>query len=96
MSKYYKGTTSIESKFRREERESMTVGERIKDYLEESGRTQKWLSRNTGIPTAKLSLSFSGRRKLSFEEYELICGALAVDTNKFIVPRLYDKPSHTA
>lgn len=74
----------------------MTVGERIKIYLDENGRTQKWLSRNTGIPTSKLSLSFSGRRKLSFEEYELICGALSVDTNKFIVPKLYKNSNHTA
>ena len=74
----------------------MTVGERIKDFLEDGGRTQKWLSRNTGISTDKLSLSLSGKRKLSFEEYELICGALEVDTNKFIVPRVYENTHHTA
>lgn len=71
----------------------MSVGERIKKFLEESGRSQKWLSRNTGIGRDKISLSLSGKRKLSFEEYELICGALGVDTNKFIVPRIYDQHS---
>ena len=66
----------------------MSVGERVKNYLVDSGRSQKWLSNKTGIPAAKLSLSLCGKRKLTFEEYELICGALDVDTNKFIVPRV--------
>lgn len=73
----------------------MSVGERVKNYLLDSGRSQKWLSARTGIPAVKLSLSLCGKRKLTFEEYELICGALDVDTNKFIVPRV-NNDSHSA
>lgn len=65
----------------------MSVGLRIRDYLKETGRTQVWLSKETKIPCPKLNLALSGRRKMTFEEYELICGALGVDTNAFIHPR---------
>lgn len=65
----------------------MYVGVRIKTFLQETGRTQAWLSSATGIPAPKLNLKLSGKRKLTFDEYALICGALDVDTNKFIVPK---------
>ncbi len=65
----------------------MCVGQRIKSYLKATGRTQAWLSSETGIPAAKLNLSLAGKRKLTFDDYALICGALDVDTNKFIVPK---------
>ena len=55
----------------------------IKEYLEELGMTQAFLSRETGIDTCKLNLALNGRRKLSLNEYSLICGALKVDTNFF-------------
>lgn len=66
----------------------MCVGQRIKSYLQATGRTQVWLSNNTGIPAVRLNLALCGKRKLTFDEYALICGALEVDTNKFIVPKL--------
>lgn len=65
----------------------MCVGQHIKQYLVDTGRSQKWLSLRTGIPAPKLSLSLSGKRRLTFEEYALICGALDVNTDKFILPR---------
>ena len=67
----------------------MEPGPRIKVYLQENGRTQAWLSQKTGISTAKLSLALTGKRRMTFDEYELICGALNVDTNTFIKPRVY-------
>ncbi len=63
----------------------------IKEYLEEFGMTQAFLSRETGIDTCKLNLALNGRRKLSLNEYSLICGALKVDTNFFLKPRLPDR-----
>lgn len=65
----------------------MCVGENIKSYLRETGRTQVWLSNSTGIPSPRLNLALAGKRKMTFDEYALICGALQVDTNKFIVPK---------
>ena len=64
----------------------MNVGMEIKLHLKREGRTQMWLSRSTGIPIHKLNLSLCGRRKITFEEYALICGALGVDTNKCLHP----------
>ena len=62
----------------------MCVGERIKAYMDEKGIKQVFVSRKTGIPKEKLCSSLNGNRKLQFEEYELICGALDVNTDKFI------------
>lgn len=66
----------------------MCVGQKIKNYLLETGRTQIWLSRSTGIPAPRLNLTLAGKRKMTFDEYALICGALDVDTNKFIAPKI--------
>ena len=70
---------------------NVKVGLRIREYLHETGRTQSWLSKQIGISTSKLSLALLGKRRMTFDEYELICGALGVDTNKFIKPRVLDK-----
>lgn len=60
----------------------------IKKYLEENGITQVFISRKTGIEPSKLSLSLNGDRRLTFDEYSLICGVLGVNTDKFLKPRL--------
>ncbi len=60
----------------------------IKAYLEDKGITQAFLSRKTGIQTTKLNLALNGARRLSLEEYSLICGVLGVDTNFFLRPKL--------
>ena len=64
----------------------MSVGENINAYLEDHGISQKWLSNRTGIATAKLNLALHGKRRMTFEEYALICGTLGVNTDKFIQP----------
>ena len=51
---------------------------RIKEYMEARGISQAFVSRETGISTVKLNLALNGNRRLSLEEYELICGALMV------------------
>ena len=65
----------------------MCVGERIHSYLVETGRSQSWLSGKANISKVKLNLSLHGKRKLTFEEYARICGALDVKTDKFIIPK---------
>ena len=42
----------------------------------------------SGISRSKLNLSLNGNRKLTLDEYELICGALNVGTDLFLKPRL--------
>lgn len=66
----------------------MSVGEKIKDYLEDKGITQAHICRKTGIDPVKLNLALNDNRRLTFDEYELICGALDVGTDKFISPRV--------
>lgn len=66
----------------------MEVGNKIKEYLEENGISQAFINRVTKIDTVKLNLSLNGKRKLTFEEYSLICGALKVNTDFFLKPRM--------
>ncbi len=68
----------------------MCVGMKIKNFISENGISQTYVSKKTGIPLPKLNLSLNGNRKLAFEEYELICGALNVDVDKFLEAK---KPS---
>ena len=65
----------------------MSVEAKIKAYVSQSGLKQTYLSEKTGIPANKLSLTLNGHRRLTFLEYELICGALEVPVNKFLQPR---------
>lgn len=66
----------------------MEVGMKIKKYIDENGITQAFLSEKTGISRPKLNLALSGKRRMTFEEYELICGALGVEAGHFLRARL--------
>lgn len=66
----------------------MEMGPIIKEYLETHGVSQAFISRETNINPIKLNMSLNGNRKLSLDEYSLICGVLRVDTNEFLKPRL--------
>lgn len=65
----------------------MSVGEKIKNYLNDNGISQTHISSVTGIPFIKLNYSLNGKRKLQFEEYELICGALNIPIDTFLEPK---------
>ena len=65
----------------------MCVGQRIKKYMNDNGIKQTFVSEKTGIPNPKLCASLNGKRRLQFEEYELICGALSVGTDMFLEPK---------
>lgn len=69
----------------------MDVGMKIKTYIEENGISQTHLSKKTGIPLPKLNLALNGNRRMTFPEYENICWALGVNTDKFIQPRMPEK-----
>lgn len=66
----------------------MKMEEKIKAYLEENGISQTFVSKKTGIELPKLNLSLNGNRRMTFSEYELVCGALNVNTDKFLQPRM--------
>lgn len=62
----------------------MTIEKNIKTYLSETGRTQAYLSRKTGISPTRLSLAFGEKRKLKLEEYVEICRALGLPLDTFM------------
>lgn len=68
----------------------MTIEAKIKNYLQENGIKQKWLSEKTGIQDTKISMTLNGHRRLTFAEYELICGALDLTVDTFLQPKRYE------
>lgn len=64
----------------------MTVGQKIKDYLEGHGISQTFLAKQTSINQASLNQSLNGGRRLPLEEYERICWALDVPVETFLEP----------
>lgn len=69
----------------------MQAHSEIKEYLKEKGISQAFVSKKTGIPLPKLNLALNGNRRLTLEEYAMICGALGVNTDRFLKPMLPDK-----
>lgn len=63
----------------------------IKKYLADNGITQAFLSKKTGIEPAKLSLSLQGERRLTLDEYAIICGVLGINIDKFLQPKMPEK-----
>lgn len=63
------------------------LGEAIRQYLKENRYTQLSISKETGITPDELSASLNGKRRFTFTEYSLICGALGVNTDKFVKPK---------
>lgn len=70
--------------------ERLEVGLKIKKYLDNNGISQAHVSREAKIDSAKLNLALNGKRRLTLDEYALICGALGVNTDFFLKPRLPD------
>lgn len=68
----------------------MGVGLKIKKYIEENNIQQNSLSIASGIEAPKLNLALNEKRRLRFEEYEILCYCLGVGVDKFLAPR---KPS---
>lgn len=59
------------------------VGKRIKKYLDENGIKYSFVSEKIGIPMNILSPLLNGKRKMSAEEYFLICEAIGVGADYF-------------
>lgn len=63
----------------------------IKRYLEAHGISQTYISRKTGIELPKLNFALNGKRRMTLDEYALICGVLGVSADKFLKPRQPDQ-----
>lgn len=65
----------------------MSVGAKIRNYIDQHNISQIELCAKTHISPPKLNLSLSDKRKLTFEEYQTICWALGVGVDAFMEPR---------
>ena len=61
----------------------MQMHERVKQYISDRGLSQKIIAANMGIPEPKLSLILNGKRRMTVDDYEMICRAMAVDPARF-------------
>lgn len=66
-------------------------GLRVKHYLDNNGIKYSFVSEKTGIPMNILSPTLNGKRKMSAEEFILICKVLRISTDYFA-----DKPNEKA
>lgn len=64
----------------------MGVGTNIKEYLRKKGISQIWLCESTGITPERMSLSLNEKRKMTFDDYARIIGALGLPSGSFIEP----------
>ena len=62
----------------------MSIGGRIKDYIDNKGIKQAFLVERTGLSQHIVSKSLNGKREIKIMEYYLICTALEVPFDKFI------------
>lgn len=62
----------------------MSVGKKIRLYLNQEGISQTWLSEQAKIALPKLNASLNDKRKLSVEEFASIIIILDVDANRFL------------
>lgn len=60
------------------------TGKKIKDYLNNKGISQTFVSNKTGIPISTLNAALNGNRKILAEEYFLICKALEISLDTFV------------
>lgn len=58
-------------------------GTDIKNYLEENGIKQSFLSEKTGIPAPILNMMLNDNRKIEANEYMRICDALDLPLDYF-------------
>lgn len=59
------------------------LGTDIKNYIEQNGIKQTYISEKTGMSVQALNAVLNGSRKIEATEYYKICGALNVPLNYF-------------
>ena len=62
----------------------MTVGERIKEYIQERGIKQRFLSEKAGVDDSKMSKILNGTLDIGLVEYYRLCQALDVPMETFV------------
>ena len=59
------------------------IAKAIATYVKDHGIKQAYISNKTGLSKHAVSCALNGKRKLSVEEYEVICRALNVSYDFF-------------
>lgn len=59
------------------------LGTKIKKYLHDNGIKQSYISEKTNLSIPTLNAMLNGNRKITAEEYFLICDALNVNVEFF-------------
>ena len=62
----------------------METAKKIRNYMRETGRTQTYLCRRTGLSASAISMALGGKRRLRLDEYSAICKALEVEPGFFL------------
>ena len=62
----------------------MDITAKIRNYMKDTGRTQSYLCRQTGLKSTAMSLTLGGKRRLRLDEYCKICRALDVEPGFFL------------
>ncbi|MEA4899291.1 MAG: helix-turn-helix transcriptional regulator [Christensenellaceae bacterium] len=57
--------------------------DRVRTYIDDRCVSRKLIAINMGITESKLSLILNGKRRMTVDDYELICTAMAVDPRSF-------------
>lgn len=65
----------------------MVVQKRIAQYLSESGITQAFICKKTGMSPKRLSDILTNKSRMRADEYESICKALGKTPNDFMEVR---------
>lgn len=59
------------------------IAEKLSNYIQEKGIKQKYICEKTGISKQSISCLLNGKRKLTIDEYALICTALELPPEYF-------------
>jgi len=62
----------------------LDITAKIRTYMKDTGRTQSFLCRQTGLSNTAMSLALGGKRRLRLDEYCKICRALDVEPGFFL------------
>lgn len=61
----------------------MQMHKRVKQYIDQHGLSQKIIAANMGVSEPRLSLLLNGKRRMTVDDFEAICRAMAVDPARF-------------
>ena len=63
--------------------ECQSVREKVRQYITDQKLNQQLIARNMGISSAKLSRMLNGSRRMTVDDYESLCYAIAVEPIRF-------------